>query len=214
MGLLYAETQPDYSNFNRQLAIGTSLRAYRAETMLNIPSQDDSTNRSTATNLLTTIITQKSSTTSTTSTNTPLPRNTFSAAFDPLAESNTPLSQPVSLTYPLTASSFDREFSIVVLDLAPYARSIAAYDLRFEAERLRLGSLLSVGGRGAKKLRMTRASRSAMEGGRRETTRRERWWDKNVNLRMILETGGRDWAAVSGDTDEAGSVEEGSVDSW
>jgi hypothetical protein len=138
----------------------------------------------------------------------------FSNAFDSVAEA--PSSILGSHTYNLLASSFDREFSILVTDLAPYVRSIAAYDLHLEAERLRDSSLLSAGGRGVKKLRMTRVARSAALGGKRENTRRERWFDKNVNLVKVMETGGKEWAGMGcGSADEEGSLRgesaEGSV---
>ena len=93
----------------------------------------------------------------------------------------------------LTISSFDREFRIITTDLAPYVRIIAAYDLQLEAQRLRLSGLLSVGGRPTKRIRTTRAARSALEGGRRQNTRRERWFKKDLNLALVLETGGQGW---------------------
>ncbi|KAF2432398.1 hypothetical protein EJ08DRAFT_131641 [Tothia fuscella] len=182
IGLFHAEPPPDCSNFNKHLAIGTSLRAHRAHTTSNKPFDQDFSSQ-----LLHAILNRV---TSSTKPNTPIPRQTFSAAFDCLAESTTLSTQPFSSTYPLTASSFDREFSILALDLAPYIRIIASYDLQLEEQRLKLSSLLSAGGRGPKKVRTTRASRSAAEGGKRENTRRERWFGKEVNLRRIMETGG------------------------
>ena len=86
------------------------------------------------------------------------------------------------------------------MDVAPYVRNIAAYEIILEEERLRLSNLLSAGGR-AKRMRTTRAARSALEGGRRETTRRERWFDRNLNLRLALETGGKTWAGMGGRAD-------------
>lgn len=98
-------------------------------------------------------------------------------------------------------SSLDREFRVITTDLAPYIRSIAAYDLHLEEQRLKLSHLLSAGGR-AKRLRTTRAARSAAEGGRREETRRERWFDKELNLRSVMETGGKEWAGMGGRAEE------------
>lgn len=206
MGLVHADPVPDYPNFNRHLAIGTSLRVHREICATNVLRQHENTTDTIANNVLAAILNHAS----TIPINTPLSRKNFSAAFDPLAEPSATSTQPVSHSYPLLASSFDREFSVTVLDLAPYVRGIAAYDLNLEAERLKLSSLLSAGGRGTKKLRTTRASRSAVEGGRRETTRRERWFDKNVHLGNMLETGGREWGKSSR-PDEGGSTREGSV---
>jgi hypothetical protein len=148
-------------------------------------------------------------------------RTNFSAAFDSIAEAPSS-SVGGSQTYPLTASSLDREFSVLIVDLAPYVRSIAAYDLRLEAERLKDSSLISAGGRAVtKKLRMTRAARSAAGGGKRENTRRERWFEKDVNLIKIMETGGREWAGLGGrgrrsntddSVDEEGSMQGESID--
>jgi hypothetical protein len=120
-----------------------------------------------------------------------LTRKTFSTAFDPLAEAAGTESTS------LTISSFDRAFSIVTTDLAPYIRIIAAYDLQLESQRLRLSNLLSAGGgRPTKRLRTTRSARASMEGGHRGTTRRERWFDKDVNLSLVLETAGASWAGL------------------
>lgn len=94
----------------------------------------------------------------------------------------------------LISSTFDRTFSIVTTDLAPYVRSIAAYDLHLEAKRLRASNLLSAGGKG-KRVRTTRAARSALEGGRRETTRRERWF-ADLDLTACLKTAGESWAGL------------------
>jgi len=118
-----------------------------------------------------------------------LERSDF-AVFDLLAEPSS--SQP---TTSFSTSSFDREFAVITTELAPYVRRIAAYDLQLEAERLKLSNILSAGGT-AKRLRTTRAARSALEGGKRESTRRERWFDKNLNLELVMETGSGTWATI------------------
>ncbi len=123
----------------------------------------------------------------------PVTRADFSAAFDALAEGpNAPIAQ--SQGFP--ASVFDGTFSVVVEDLAPYVRTIVAYDLQLEEERLQLSNLLSQGGRNGKRMRTTRASRSALEGGNRSNTRRERWFPKQLNAALVLETGGKKWPKV------------------
>lgn len=140
----------------------------------------------------------------------PLTRATFSHALDPLAYqcainnfSNAP-----NMTY----TSLDGPFKPITLDIAPYVRSIAAYDLALESQRARLGG--AIGGGEAentagvpttmKKTRTTRAARSALEGGQRALTRRERWFeDAELDLVGVLRTGGREWprfgAATAGD---------------
>jgi hypothetical protein len=205
---IHAEAPPDYTNFNKRLAIGMLLQASRSCSNPDHPHSTPTSEPS----LVNAIIKQESPNYSKPT----VTRLNFSTAFDAVAEA--PSSTLGSHTYNLAASSFDREFSILVTDLAPYVRSIAAYDLRLEAERLRDSSLLSAGGRGAKKLRMTRVARSAALGGKRENTRRERWFDQNVNLVKVMETGGKEWAGMGiSSADEEGSLHgesaEGSVDS-
>lgn len=141
-----------------------------------------------------------------------LTRMDLAAAFDTLAEpAKRSTSQPVGLLL----SEFDRTTSLVVEDLAPYVRSIIAYDLRLEQERLRLSNLLSQRGRDGKHIRTTRASRAALEGGSKAHTRRERWLPAGTNAAMVLRTGGHGWQDVAaeyslkgdgdGDRDDAGS---------
>ena len=122
-----------------------------------------------------------------------LSRPDFSDAFDILA-SPPSTTATIATSYQLTASTFDRTFRIVAEDLAPYVRSIVAHELRLDAQRIRLGNLLSEGGTG-KRGRTTRASRTALEGGRRETKRREQWFDKDLNKNLVMATAGS-WAGL------------------
>lgn len=112
-------------------------------------------------------------------------RAAFSQALDALAD------QPVTTNY-FNYTSMDGPFKTIAVEIAPYVRSIAAYDLALESQRARLG-----GGDGmatSKKMRTTRAARSALEGGQRSLTRRERWFkDIDLDLGMVLETGGEGW---------------------
>lgn len=131
-----------------------------------------------------------------------LTRGDISAAFDTIATMmTTPTSGPASLAY----SVFDGPLQTVVTDVAPYVRSIAAYDLALETHRDKLqgssqGSI-SGGGAGSKRSRTTRAARSALEGGQRQLTRRERWFDSNFDLELALRTAG-DWPRVESDIAE------------
>ena len=53
---------------------------------------------------------------------------------------------------------------------------------------------LSLDGRPARRIRLSRVSRSALEGGRREQKRRDRWFkNRELNLRAVLETGSPEW---------------------
>jgi len=143
-----------------------------------------------------------------------LTRMDLATAFDPLAE---PVKRSVTQPAGLLLSEFDRSTSLLVEDLAPYVRSILAYDLRLEQERLRLSNLLSQRGRDGKRIRTTRASRAALEGGSKAHTRRERWLPGETNAALVLRTGGKGWqdvaaeyslqgdADVVSDDDDAGS---------
>lgn len=113
-----------------------------------------------------------------------LHRADFAAAFDPISNCE-------SSSDGLTASCFDGTFKTIVEDLAPFVRSIAAYDLDLEQRRARLDALL--GGRANKRQRTTRAARSAFEGGQRATTRKERWFPKQINYEQVMKTAGQDW---------------------
>ncbi len=144
-----------------------------------------------------------------------LTRMDLAAAFDTLAEpAKRNLNQPAGLLL----SDFDRSTSLLVEDLAPYVRSIIAYDLRLEEERLRLSNLLSQRGRDGKRIRTTRASRAALEGGSKAHTRRERWLPTGTNAALVLRTGGQGWQDVvaeyrlqgagDGDDEDAGTKSE------
>ena len=138
-------------------------------------------------------------------------RTSFSC-FHPLATPPSPFNPfpahaPDSRTsYPLSPSSFDRTLYIVAHDLAPYVRAIVAHEQALETQRIRLGNLLSEGGRG-KRVRSTRAARTAMEGGERGSKRRERWFHRDLNFELAMGTAG-EWAGMGwkGEGAEEGSV--------
>lgn len=138
----------------------------------------------------------------------PLQRPAFSSALDILATA-----PPAFNTYPqdiidhrtsynLLASSLDRTFPIITLDIAPYVRSIVAHEQVLETQRIRLGNLLSEGG--AKRGRTTKASRTAMEGGERAAKRRERWFHKDLNFELVMRTAGTSWAGMGSKPDGEG----------
>lgn len=98
----------------------------------------------------------------------------------------------------LELSAFDGPLSQLSLDLAPYVRSIAQYDISLEEQRVRMGEIMGDGHK-AKRARTTRAARSALEGSQRGSTRREQWFTKELDLDAVLATGGSDWPKTTAD---------------
>jgi hypothetical protein len=90
------------------------------------------------------------------------------------------------------APSFENGVSVIAADIAPYVRSIMAYDLRLERYRDELSGPLSQGST-KRKARTTRASRAALEGGSKSQTRRERWFPTDANPKRIMATGSKVW---------------------
>ena len=127
-------------------------------------------------------------------------------AFEPL----TTIHETLRSTQPSAISVLDGPIHPIASDVAPYVRSIVAYDIRLEQQRLALSNLLSQGGRAGKKLRTTRASRAALEGGSKASTRRERWFPKDLSFAMVMRTGGDGWQEAAlrlAQGEEVGSVE-------
>lgn len=190
MALLQAPEIVDYSTLDTQLAVsGSSLVRRVFPGLVNSPT----------TSLVKRVVGKHSPS----NISSPLTRGDISTAFDSIATMmTTPTPGPPSLAY----SVFDGPLKTVVTDVAPYVRSIAAFDLALEARRGILqgssqGSTGS-GGAGTKRSRTTRAARSALEGGQRQLTRRERWFDPAFDLQLALRTAS-DWPRVEGDIAEA-----------
>lgn len=204
---LQADTMTDFTNFDTHLAVSSHLVARRCNRGASIPhiSVTASIPNLDETSITTAILSHVSSTHQPRS----LKRADF-FVFDPLAEPPTAALTSISGSG-LTLSSIDRPFRILVEDLAPYVRSIASFELRLDAERLRVSNMLSAGGKPAKRQRTTRAARSAQEGGRRETARRERWFDRSLNLAGVMKTAGEGWAGVVKEEVDATETETGSV---
>ncbi|KAF9892405.1 hypothetical protein FE257_001513 [Aspergillus nanangensis] len=91
------------------------------------------------------------------------------------------------------APSFENGLQPIAEDLGPYIRAIMAFDLRLEQHRLQLSGLLSQEVQGTKRVRKTRASRAALEGGNKADTRKERWFPPDTNASLVLGTGKREW---------------------
>lgn len=129
-----------------------------------------------------------------------LNRLDLALAFDPIAVSET----GAPTTY-LDPSVFDRTLKMIVLDVAPWVRSIVSYDQNLMQDRKKLSNLLSEGGQGGAKKRMrnTRAALSALEGGERRATRRERYFQGSINPVLVMRTGLDTWRDMARDVVEA-----------
>ncbi|KAH8705292.1 hypothetical protein BGW36DRAFT_353700 [Talaromyces proteolyticus] len=108
------------------------------------------------------------------------------SAFEPIMPTN----YSVSASHgPLFSGN---DVAVIAQDLAPYIRSIMDFDLRLERYRFELSGLRSQSSKN-KKVRTTRASRAALEGGSKSNTRRERWFSAEANPKRIMATGSKGW---------------------
>ena len=82
------------------------------------------------------------------------------------------------------APSLDNAALSIVTEVAPYVRSIVSHDQRLEQIRHELS-----GGHGAKRQRRTRASRAALEGGSKDSTRRDKWFPEGLDFLAVTATG-------------------------
>lgn len=123
-------------------------------------------------------------------------RRDLAFAFDPIAAS-----EGSAVLSSLEPSVFDRTKRIIVNDVAPWVRSIVAYDQSLMLERRKLSNLLSEGGQPRKRMRNTRSAYSALEGGERKTTRRDNYFRGVVNTKAILDTGLKAWRDAARELD-------------
>ncbi|PNY26262.1 Telomere length regulation protein elg1 [Tolypocladium capitatum] len=124
-------------------------------------------------------------------------------AFDAIAIS--PKTQPTSHLDP---SVFDRTMRLIVLDVAPWVRGIVAFEHQLMQERLKLSNLLSEGGK-KKRMRTTRSAISALEGGERRTTRRERYFGNCLSTGVVMRTGAESFQDAVPDKMQEGDPEDG-----
>ncbi|QIW94604.1 hypothetical protein AMS68_000122 [Peltaster fructicola] len=103
-----------------------------------------------------------------------------------------------ALAYPASSNSVGMESSVldgpflpVVTEVAPYVRQVVRYEQLLQTQRTAIGGP-------TKRARTTRAARSALEGGQRQLTRREYWWDAAGDLSGVLATAGTDWCLNEG----------------
>ncbi|KAI0880737.1 P-loop containing nucleoside triphosphate hydrolase protein [Annulohypoxylon maeteangense] len=125
----------------------------------------------------------------------------YSLAFDPIAASE----KTMAAGY-LDPSVFDGTMESICIDVAPFVRSIVSYDQRLQKQRVSRSSLLSEGGQvGKKRMRTTRSALSALEGGPRASTRREKYFSASINPYLVMRTGGKGWdGVVASVMDESG----------
>ncbi|KAL4797819.1 hypothetical protein BDV19DRAFT_377331 [Aspergillus venezuelensis] len=88
---------------------------------------------------------------------------------------------------------FEHAKRSIAEDVSPCIRAIMTFDLRLEQYRRDLSGLLSGNERGTKRMRTTRASRAALEGGNKAETRKERWFTNPFNVGRVLATGKKEW---------------------
>ena len=113
----------------------------------------------------------------------------LTAAFEPMIRGD----EISSFSTGRLAPSFNNGAGPLWEDLAPYIRAIVAFDLRLEQYRLKLSGLLASSAGTKRKMRQTRASRAALEGGDKAHTRKERWFPPDTNSSRVLATGNREW---------------------
>ncbi|KAH7000362.1 hypothetical protein EDB80DRAFT_723805 [Ilyonectria destructans] len=118
---------------------------------------------------------------------TQLTRLDFAYAFDPIA-----VSEKATASTHLDPSVFDRTLNLIVLDIAPWVRGIVEFDHLLMLERVKLSNLLSEGGK-RKRMRTTRSAYSALEGGERRATRRERYFGDCLNTEFVRRTAREEW---------------------
>lgn len=174
--LLHADLKPEYSSM--ATAIGSTTEVLMGKVFRSNPSANAECSR--ALQVLA---------------NNPDPRpvgafdTQLTSAFEPMIRADE-LSSP---TAGRLAPSFNNGTGPLWEDLAPYIRAIVAFDLRLEQYRLKMSGLLSPNGGTKRKMRKTRASRAALEGGDKAHTRRERWFPPDTNPARILATGNHGW---------------------
>ena len=116
-----------------------------------------------------------------------LTRYDVAVAFDPIAAS--PKAIPSSHLDP---SVFDRTMNLIVLEVAPWVRGIVDFESRLMQDRHKLSSLLSKGGK-RKRMRTTRSAYSALEGGERGSTRKDRYFGDSLSTEEVMYTAGQGW---------------------
>ncbi|CAG8903457.1 unnamed protein product [Penicillium egyptiacum] len=117
----------------------------------------------------------------------------FQRIFEPIMRANYSNPTPTARHAP----SFENGLAPITEDLAPYIRAIMVFDGRLQQYRERLFVLTAQEhGRGEKRSRTTRASRAALEGGDKSSTRKERWFAPDTPYYKVQGTAGPEWQPV------------------
>ncbi|KGO67753.1 ATPase, AAA-type, core [Penicillium italicum] len=117
----------------------------------------------------------------------------FQRIFEPIMRANYSNPTPTARHAP----SFENGLAPITEDLAPYIRSIMVFDGRLQQYRERLFALTAQEyGGGEKRSRTTRASRAALEGGDKASTRKERWFALDTPYYKVQGTAGPEWQHV------------------
>ncbi|OKP14990.1 Telomere length regulation protein elg1 [Penicillium subrubescens] len=118
----------------------------------------------------------------------------FRKVFEPIIRAN--YSTPLAVGR--AAPSFENGLAPITEDIAPYVRAILVFDGRLKEYRDNLFAAWSQGqgGTGDKRMRKTRASRAALEGGNKASTRKERWFPDDTNYYGIQGTGRPEWQQI------------------
>ena len=193
---LQADVLQDYSQLDTQIAVQThlSIAGYLHSQKESMDSSSETRSRPTnMTEKLTSYVEMRKDRIES---YTPLSYANIFEALEPILVSTD--SSNTAYTG-LAASSFDLPTTTIVQDLAPYIRSIVDFDLALEQYRQKIASAMYPGLRSSKRLRTTKASRSAFEGSQRESARRERWFPKELDYEKVRTTAGGSWPRIGTD---------------
>lgn len=114
----------------------------------------------------------------------------FQEVFEPIMRAT--YTMPVSSGR--LAPSFENSLAPITEDIAPYVRAIMVFDGRLKEYRDKLIAIWSnERGHGETGGRTTRASRAALEGGDKASTRKERWFPDDTNFFWVQNTGKPEW---------------------
>ena len=189
MKLLQADERVRYETLSQELAVVSVLTAQQVAGFA--PSKDPQSR-----------VVARISASHTTSHSDSLTRRDF-ACFDSISLPNDSV---LCSTPGLSQSAFDGPLSPITIDIAPYVRSILQHEAALAERHDQLNSIMG-DGRNATRARTTRAARSALHGGQRSLTRREKWFAKDLDVASVLATGGKDWPKMITSLDELDSRE-------
>ncbi|KAJ5159540.1 uncharacterized protein N7482_006544 [Penicillium canariense] len=119
--------------------------------------------------------------------------NGFRKVFEPIMRVNHTM--PVATGR--LAPSFENGLAPITEDIAPYVRAIMVFDGRLKVYRDNLfAAWAQEQGVGEKRMRTTRASRAALEGGDKTSTRKDRWFSDDINYYWVQSTGRPEWQHI------------------